>query len=466
MPTFALALLFLAALGLAGALLRRARPALLPWRRIAGIELLAVGLWLVGGNLLASLAAGRAERAVRALDPAAVPASRAAAGEPSPAARAIVEIGSGLEVMKGTLARFVGGLERQADDHGPGLPDVLRAWLGTQQPAVAGLQAHLLGAGAVAWGASSRTDDRLAFRAATLSLLHDALLATAVERDEAGAAGVEDVLAAAERLTASLRDRPETAARVHALGQDRRLLGALRRLTSVPAGWEGLLDRLERGTRPLGAIPGELLDLLAGEPEQFVTLRALLLHVRIEGQLRGAATARRFGPAEAFLRLGGDVPLERGAEALLAERQVARSAFYRYVQGPLERPVLRLVAADGAAVLAGAAGAAAGAGRQATARLAAWSPLRPESLDLAPWVRRREAAFRAELELTRLVLRTRLARLRARVLPKARSLPEAASQACPQGRWTLESAPDGVWIRLEPNPFAEHEATVAFHLTR
>jgi hypothetical protein len=468
MPTIALAVLVLSALALACGLGGRVQPRLRRWRLLTWLPPLALLGWLLGGSLLASLSSSRAERAIRSLAGAALPASTAPASGSSAPARELAALASRFEVMRGTLARFVTDVERRTDDSRQAPPEALRAWLVTRREDVRAAEERLLGAAAVDWGSAQRDDDRLPFSAAALGTLHDALLATALERADAGEPGVGTDLDAADRLAGSLRARPETAARVRALELDRRRLAVLRQLAAAGGGWEASLDALGERTRPLGALPGELLDVLRGAPLQFATLRGLLLHARIEADLRGDAP-RRFSLAGLFLRLGAAAPSEPDIEALLAERRKPGTLLYRFVLGPLERPYVRLVAADYATALARAAAVAPGhdacasGARLATPQpLAWWSPLRQERLDLPGWVRRREAAFRVELELTRLVLRTRGAGSEGGGLARA----EAGSAACPGSRWVHEARPDGTWIRLEPNGFAGAEATGSFRLLR
>jgi hypothetical protein len=295
------------------------------------------------------------------------------------------------------------------------------------------------------------------------------LTAGALERMRVGdPAGASSALEAAAELAASLRERGESISRVVAAALDRRLLGALRLVDPIPARWEQRLDEIELQTRPAGALAAESLELLAHVRKPDTTLRGLLLEWDVAPP---AAESRRSWLGQRLVSLCGlGVPLERVPEAIAAEQQRAQTGFFRYVQGPLERPYMRLAAADYTMVQARmasalAAGDSCGPGPlPAPAQTAPWSALAETGEALVPRLVRTGAILRAELELTRVVERARALRVQSRRLAWPRELPAAESRTCPGRRFVAQLIEGQAEIRLEPAAFSGEEATIAFRM--
>lgn len=489
MLALALALLVLGSLGLVLRGIRRAWPGAMPWRRLLLIELVVLAGWLLGGNLAASWREAKAREAWRAIERSAEPATRAPGRGLSPAAVELVTLARALGIRldgartapgspsepdpddatraaRAAVVPFVEAAVRRAGDPVPLAPVELRAWLILRDEALRGLERRLLAREAIDWGAPA--DGSPGYSPVELHRLHAVLLADALERmriGDAGGAGI--ALEAASALTGSLRGRPETTARQQALAQDRRLLGALRLLEPVPAGFERTLDAIQAATQPLAVLPAENLGVLEEMRRPATTLRGTILE--LDGaELRGEP---RPPLARWILRLsGGDVPIERLAAAVAAERRRADAPFHRFVQGPLERPYVRLVVADHvlarAQVLSAALAASDPCGAAtvvAAPRRASWSPLAAPG-DFAPRLVRAATVLGVELELTRLVERARF----MRGLDKGGAWPGGLggddSRTCP-GRHFVLAVEDGhAEVRLEPSAFAEKEAVVSFRM--
>jgi hypothetical protein len=281
-------------------------------------------------------------------------------------------------------------------------------------------------------------------------------------------ASASSALEAAGALAASLRDRLDTPSRLVALMLDRRVLGALRMLDPVPPGWEKRLDEIEAHTQPEGVLPREMLELLSEVREPSCTLRGLILELD-PSPLASGSERPPLNRALVWLS-GGAVPIEDLAVAVDVEKKRIATPFYRYLQGPLERPYVGLVAADYALVQAQNAAAAAKVDACApsplapAAQIAPWSPIvetdEPAPLRLA----RSSAVLRAELELTRLVARARTLRLQSPGRAWPAELPETSSKACAPRHFVTRVDAGRAEIRLAPNAFAEGEATVAFRM--
>lgn len=484
MLTLALALLVLGAIGLVLAAVRRVWPAAMPWRRILLVELLVLAAWTVGGNVLATLREGRAERAWMALDPnAAAPAPTAGSG-PNAAALELVKLASGMGIHVGrdadaaaaasepalqaamaTLGSVADGAFRQADDRLTPATAELRAWLVLQDEKLRAVQKHLLDGGPIDWGAP-REDDRLSYSSLEILKLNAALVASALDRMRTGdPGGASTALEAASRLAASLRDRPDTVSRMWALAQDRRLLGALRVLDPVPAGFERPLDEIEQHTRPLGAHSRESLELMAEARKPYTTLRGLILERDTESML--LEHRRPLLPRLWLTLSGGLVSVEGWGDALAAERRRTTTPFYRFVQGPLEKPGIRLLVADHVAVQAREAAAAKGADpcRDLPGATPAAVPGSPDEGSFVASLARRTAVTRVELELTRVVQRARFLRALSPKREWPAELGSVDSRVCTGRRFVARFEGDAAEVRLEPNPFGEKEATVSFRMT-
>ncbi len=484
MLTLGLALVVLGLIGLVLAAVRRAWPAVMPWRRILLVQLLVLAAWVVGGNLLAAFREGRVERAWKALDPSAAAPAPVASSAKNAAALELVRLASGMGIDVGrdraagavapepamqaamaTLGTFADTAFRQADDRLSPATAELRAWLVLQDEKLRELQKQLLDGGPVDWGALE--DDRLPYSSLELRTLHAALVASALERTRSGdASGASTALEAASRLSASLRDRRDTVSRMLALAQDRRVLGALRMLDPVPAGFERLLDEIEEHTRPLAEHARESLALLAEARKPYTTLRGLILETDTESVLLEHRRPRLTG---LWLALsGGTVSADGWGDAVLAERRRTGTPFYRYVQGPLEKPFVRLVVARSVAAQVLEAAAAAGVDPCGDAPVAP-----PASQGRGPSgeglfverLARLTAAMRAELELTRLVERARFLRALSPKREWPAELRSVDSRACAGRRFVARFEGNVAEIGLEPNPFGEKEASVTFRMT-
>lgn len=487
MLTLGLALFVLGTLGLVLGGVRRVWPAAMPRRLILLVEGTVLAAWLLGGNVLATWRESRAERAWTAIDPTAAALPKAKSVGPNPAGLELVRLASGLGISLGRargpaaadpdparraamakLGSFVEGAFRKGEDALPLVPAELGAWLILQGEESHAVEMQLLAGGPIDWGALD-DDESLSYSPLEMLRLHSVLVAGALEGMRAGdPGGASTTLEAASALTASLRDRPDTFSRTQALSQDRRLLGALRFLDPVPPGWERRLDEIEEHTRPLGALPRETLQLVAETRKPFTTLRGLILEM-------DAGLLLREGPRPWLSRIwlalsGGPVPLESLGDAAAAERQRTRTAFYRFVQGPLEKPYLRLVVADHATVEARVVSAALAGDPcdpkpvEPAARPASWSPLVRAVDPIAPRLAHSTAVLRVELELTRLVQRARFLRAASLKHEWPADLPGADSRVCAGRRFIARVEEGRAEIRLEPSPFGEKEATVSFRM--
>jgi hypothetical protein len=174
-----------------------------------------------------------------------------------------------------------------------------------------------------------------------------------------------------------------------------------------------------------------------------------------------------------FLTLtGGYVDPEGTLDSVEAERARASSAFFRFVQGPLERPYLRLCAAD----YAGAhSKALAEAERRSVCDGEPSDPTRPrlrfwnlidDDVTFAYRMSRTVAAFRTDLELTLLVLRARSLREANGGSAWPETLAGLASRSCAGRDWSYTVGSEGTAsLRLNPTPFAEREATTTYRLS-
>jgi hypothetical protein len=488
MLTLAVALVVLGTFGFLLWIVRRIWPAAWPWWRILLVELVVAAAWLLGGNAIATWREKQAEHAWKALDPKAVVAPWARGGSLSPTGVELAKLASGLGLTlagvhepnaakpdaasQAALAKvgsFVNGVLRQEDDTLGPAPAELSAWLILHDETVRAIETQLLEGGPIDWGAPEG-DDSLSYSPHDLLRLHSVLVASALERMRAGdPAGASSGLAAAAALTASLRDRPDTVSRMQALAQDRRLLGGLRFLDPVPADWERRLDEIEEHTRPLGDLARETLALIAETQNSYTTLRGLILELDPGPPLREGP---RPWISRAWLALsGGPVPLESLWEEAAAERRRTRTPFHRYVQGPLERPYMRLVVADHAMVEAKIVSAVLAEDpctprpAEPAARPASWSPLVQSADPFVPRLARSTAVFRVELELTRLVQRARFLRAASPRHEWPAELAGTDSRACAGRRFVARVDEEGSEeIRLESSPFADDEATVAFRM--
>jgi hypothetical protein len=486
MLTLGLALVVLGLFGLALRGMGRLRPRAITRRRIVLLQLALVAAWVFGGNLLGELRERRVRDAWRAVGSEAVSSAKAQDETAQRASVELVKLASTLGIQIGPrratpapsdplrdvglagLTAYLDGACKQSDDRVGRAPAELRAWLLVQDAPARAVEKHLLGAGRFDWGPRVN-DEALPYSPSELTRLHAVLTAGALERMRAGdPASASSALEAAAALAASLRQRGETLSRVVAAGLDRRLAGALRLLDPIPASWDHRLAEIEAETRPADALAGESRELLAHVRRPDTTLRGLLLEMDVGPPL---GEGRRSWLGERLLSLCGlGVPLEQLGSAIVQEQEQTRTSFFRYVQGPLERPYMRLAAADYAMVQARTASAVAAgdscgpAPLPAASQIAPWSALAQPGEPLGPRLARTGAILRAELELTRLVARSRALRAQSRRLAWPSDLPGAESQACPGRRFVARLSEGQAEIRLEPAAFSEQEATVSFRM--
>jgi hypothetical protein len=448
----------------------------------AGLLVLAVG----GGNLAA---AWRESRAAAAWRDAGQPLESVAARYPKTATNAAglelerlaAEVGiavsgggesSGLrgQTFHARVKDAIGAYVTRETSRGEGRPEAppleVRAWLAMCDPGLRAIGRHLRESAPIVW-----ETDPLAWQSLPrfgLIDLHAALLTAALAERHQDPAGSESLLESAWRLTASLRDHPNTAARLNALAQDRRTLGALRASGTGSSEWTARLRNLGSPESVLGAQSVIALSFLEDARGPRTTVRGAYLETNEAFTLLGEKGPGALGSL--FLALsGGAVRSNSLMEAVDAERARAREAGYRWLQGAIEKPYLRLCAADYATVLASAcartlasidrcAALAESDSSGPTDRLAPWNIVGDDAVFLDR-LARRSAMLGIEAELTALVLEARSSP------PGAEKGPPFESRVCAGRRWVVERrAAGGTAIHLDNNPFAEREATVAYRL--
>ena len=142
---------------------------------------------------------------------------------------------------------------------------------------------------------------------------------------------------------------------------------------------------------------------------------------------------------------GGRVEMQRASGAMEAERARAQGQFYRFLQGPLEKPYLRLCTADYARAAAIEYAKARDAGdpcapmpapsaNVAQRRLARWSLVGEGALSVDR-LAHAAAVLRTEVELTRHVLRARALRAANPGHTWPEQLPGLDSAVCQGRRW-------------------------------
>jgi hypothetical protein len=287
---------------------------------------------------------------------------------------------------------------------------------------------------------------------------------------EAGPGAGDEYLEGAWRLTGSLRTGPSTSARLNAVFQDRKLLGALRAGGAPSGEWTTRLAGLDDPQGLLGTQAVTTRSLLQDVRGPRTTARGLYLEGNYSLALLGER--QESVPGALFLRLSGEpVSMSNMSDAAAAERARAGQPFYKWLQGPLERPYLGLCGADYATAMARAYS-------QTLAKADRCAPV-PESDDpnvpFAPWnvlgggsldrLAHSSAELGAEIELTRIVLRAREQRAKGPDRRWPRELPDLASSACAGRRWTYALDASGrPEVRLEGNPFTEQEATTRYRM--
>jgi hypothetical protein len=377
---------------------RAHRPPVLAFGRILVVQALVVAACIAGGNTAASFRERAAERTWAAVRGASAPASRPGTTNTNAAGLELSRLaaGVGMEVgrehpqaspedrrfherVRRSLSSFAWSAVSRTDSRLPPAPLDVRAWLAMSADGLEAVERHLVGGQAVAWELPP-DDSQEVFPLLDLRDLHSALVVSALERIRTDMDGAPRALEAAWRLTASLRDRPNTASRLLATALDRQVLGLLRLAGSASPAWEERLGTIDDRLGPFGATAEQALSLVRAARKPWTTARGMFIETYWVGAL---LDGRSFQAGGLFLALsGGRVSMENAGEAIEAERARARTPFYRITQGLLERPYLRLCAADYAAALAQEYSAAvredACAGpqpetRSTTPRLAAWN---------------------------------------------------------------------------------------------
>ncbi len=486
---------------------RRGRPRFL-WRlaeepatlSIRGILLVQAGLlltWVVGGNLAASWRERQVEQAwagmgqsLQALPGRYTKAPTNAAGFEAVRLAAALGIAAGRESneselrgkfshdqVQATMSAYVFREARRSAGPVAAPPLEVRAWLAMTSSRLDALDQQLRTGGPIVW--ETDIDTWQTFPLAGPRDIHSALLASALEALSTGQTALASSrLEAAWRLTASLREGSSTSARLLATMQDRHWLGALR--AGAPAS-EGVLAHLELLTdygRPLGALAVEARSFLEDARGPRNTLRGMFLETAWASGLLERRAHRL--PSALFVVLsGGAPPMQTAYKALEAERaRAAASPFFRWIQGPLERPYMRLCAADYArAVQAEYAKALAVGdhcvpvpertddGQGADPRLASWSLVGDDSVSVDR-LAHTAAVLGAEVELTRHVLRARSLRAADPNHGWPGRLPDLDSAVCRGRHWAYAVSLDGsASVRLTDSPFDAREATVDYRMS-
>jgi hypothetical protein len=356
-------------------------------------------------------------------------------------------------------------------------PLEVKAWLAMSRPRLDALEQQLRTGGPIVW--ETDIDGWRAFPLAGLGDLHFGLMAGVLEAmSSEEPARASRLLDASWRLTSSLRESSHTGVRLLATRQDRLWLAALR--AGTPTNDDVLSRRLATLAdygQPLGALAIEVRAFLEDARGPRNTLRGMFLETAWASSLLERRAHRL--PSALFVVLsGGGVPMETAYKAIEAERaRAAASPFFRWVQGPLERPYLRLCAADyGRAVQAEYARALAARDRcrpvpertdapDAFPRLAPWSLVGDDSVSVDR-LAHTAAVLGAEVELTRHVLRARALRAADPKHGWPGQLPDLDSAVCRGRHWDYAVSPDGgASVRLVESPFAEGEAAVAYRMS-
>lgn len=470
-----------------------ARPALLPLRRILLVQAGVLLVWVVGGNLVASWRERQAERAWSGSGrPLLALAGQSPKAPTNPAGLKLERLAKALGIAVGrdsdkagrrgkttydrvqnAISAYVFREAKRQEGPTAAPPLEVRAWLAMSATALDALEQQLLSGGPIVW--ETDIDQWQPAPLGGLRDVHSALLAAALDAlSTSQAARAKSRLEAAWCLTTSLRERPSTAARLLSMMQDRHWLGALRAGAPTSDDVLARLDTLSDRARPLGALPLESRSFLQDAGGSRTTLRGMYLENNWALSLLGDQP-QRLGGAVFLVLSGGRVEVQGASEAMEAERARAQGLFYRFIQGPLEKPYLRLCAADyvRAAQIEYAralldpdpcAEAPTSSPKIAKDRLARWSLVGDGAVSVDR-LAHLAAVLRAEVELTRHVLRARALRAEVPGHVWPEQLPGLDSAVCRGRRWAYVVLPDGsASVRLEANPFAEREATVAFRM--
>jgi len=468
------------------------RPATLSLPGILAVQAAVLLTCVVGGNAVAAFRERQAERAWSAAgQPLGALARRYPKTPTNAAGLELARLAAGLGIEAGSRSdpRDLRGQGAHASVVGPlfayvrrettraeGLPDAppleVRAWLAVTADPRRAIEAHLVGGGPIVW--DTDIDAWRPYRPLGVSELHAALLAAALDAQHGGrTAEAWRSVDAASRLTASLRERPHTSARLQALVQDRGLLGALRAFGRAGEKWGPRLDALAGPTGLLDGLGVEVRSVLDDARGSRTTARGFFLETNWALDLLERPRDRK---GAAFAQLsGGPVGLEDAGAAVETERARARGRLHHLVVGPLERPYLRLSAADYARASADARSEALRDGGCSSApdpkaprheaRLALWNLMGEGSVSAAR-LARSAAILRVEAELTRHVLRARALREADPGRAWPRDLADMDSSACPGWRWLYEVSPDdSARVRLEANPFGGREALLGFRMS-
>jgi hypothetical protein len=320
------------------------RPALVPRRQRLIVQATLLGLWMIGGNLLASYRQHQMEQTWTRMLGSLDVRERFPKRDTSEAGRRLAELGAPLgfempglgglvseaarslaQQVQPAIANFVVDVSRRPHDEIGRTPTEIRAFLAIHGGEIEAIERHLIAnAGRLEWEWNLQAVYTPSFLG--VRHLHALLLAAAL--DDLRSRHVEpalETLESAWHLTASCRSRPDLIGPLVAMSQDERLMGVLRMVPGpVSSLWIERLRSLDyRRT---------LLDSLRvasfGEQESALHQRATLRFVR---------AANLFGDVSDY---------EDYRRLLDAELAWAGTRFFRYVQGPLERPFMRLCAAE------------------------------------------------------------------------------------------------------------------------
>jgi hypothetical protein len=419
------------------------------------VLVVVVVLWVVGGGLAASFQ----ERAVEkswagmgmpledfpqrfpptSLSPAATTIAEAAARmgialssvatapQPSP------PDSKALEALK--LTSLVEDSLKKTDDALEALPQAAAELLAAHAAEVEAIRSAALSGQPIEWESdisklyAAPVPRVLGHRQVEALLVLDALEKTRT----ADAPGALRSLRAAWEMNRTFRDRPELLFQLTAITVDQRLLlPALRRLPAPAAEWPAKIR--EHDYR-----------------------RSFLTSMQIEGWLP-MALGRRDASLMAVMKDGQVDAME--------------TAYQRWVQAPIERPYLRLSAANYSDVI-----------RRVVASLAKTDPCSQEARTIgetaATWVPRWNVLGSVAMpnfsrlwlqvgreglaaELTLKVLEARAARAASPQGTWPAELPSLRSTVCPAVTWSYKVAPEGATLAANPDPFKEPALPLSF----
>jgi hypothetical protein len=441
----------------------------LPQRALVAAALLA--LWIVGGGVYAGIRERAADRAwAQSFEPMdallrrypKTPASKSALeldrlcaplGIKMPDHRSQVAESAlkTLEWVRWRLSGYLSGQLRKATAELDGPPAELRAFLALHDERIAAIKRHLRSADPVVWALDLESQTIAPFGGHRL--LHDVLLLDALEAIRRGRNRAAcETLKAVWAHTSSVRSRPDVIDQILAHTFDLNLLRALRWIEEGQDPWEARIRALDHKTSLLRA-------------EQREAWRFSRFARRSEGTLRSLYLGSTLFSSTSF---------EDVLQSQEQERVWAETPFFRYVQGPLESPFLRLGASSHSGWLSESLTELRGQNlcsfdEQAFAakRLAALPRYdlvaRWQASSFMEWRTVRLAALEAELTLQVLQARARRRASKDATWPSGPT--STPSTVCPGLVWRYDVAEDGTAsIAPSKNPFTPAEATLTFRM--